>query len=153
MTLQAATVGIEVGVDPRTAFSIFTDEISLWWRRDTPYWNDRERGQAFRFEPGVGGRLMEVYDLDTGEGLEHGRITAWEPGSYLRFTWRGGDWPEGVETEVEVSFERVAGGTRVELNHRGWEQVPTEGLDEAYRQGWVQLLGFYSTLVEERTRP
>lgn len=153
MKAPAVTVIIEVRVDPSTAFSVFTEEISLWWRRGTRYWADRERGQAVRFEPGVGGRLLEVYDVEGGEGLEHGRITAWEPGRLLRFTWRGSDWPDGVETEVEVSFTPTVEGTRLELTHAGWDRLPTPGLEEAYRQGWVDLLGFYSAHVERRSRP
>ena len=47
---------------------MFTDEIGLWWRRDTPYWNDRERGLSVRIKPYVGGRFVEVYDLETGSG-------------------------------------------------------------------------------------
>ncbi len=31
-------------------------------------------------EPGVGGRILEVYDAASGEGLELARITTWEPG-------------------------------------------------------------------------
>lgn len=40
------TTTTEVTVDPSTeeAFRIFTEEIGLWWRRGTPYWNDAERG-------------------------------------------------------------------------------------------------------------
>jgi uncharacterized protein YndB with AHSA1/START domain len=148
MKTTAVNVGIDVKVDPETAFSIFTDEISLWWRRGTRYWADAERGKTVRFEPGIGGRLLEVYDLDTGDGLEHGKITAWEPGNLLRFTWHQSDWPDGVDTEVEVSFIPTAEGTRVELSHGGWELVPTAGVEEAYQQGWVDLLGFYSEHVE-----
>ncbi len=36
-----------------------------------------------RIEPRVGGRFIEVYDVETDEGFEVGRVTAWEP---------GGDW-------------------------------------------------------------
>ena len=41
-------------------------------------------------------------------------------------------------TEVEVRFSPDGDGTRVELEHRGWEQYPTGGADErgSYDTGW-----------------
>jgi hypothetical protein len=65
---RSVTVCVEVAVPPATAFTIFTEDISRWWRRGTPYWNDRERGKAVRFEPRLGGRLIEVWDLATWRG-------------------------------------------------------------------------------------
>ena len=68
----AATAEVLVEATPEQAFAIFTDEIGLWWRRDTPYWNDRERGRSVRIEPGVGGRFVEVWDIEGGTGFEIG---------------------------------------------------------------------------------
>ena len=64
-TLPAATAEVRVAATPEEAFRIFTDEIGLWWRRGTRYWNDAERGLSVRIEPGVGGR----FGGDPGEGL------------------------------------------------------------------------------------
>jgi hypothetical protein len=47
-----------------------------------------------RIEPGVGGRLIEVYDLDTGAGCEAGRVSIWEPGHRLGLTWTQLGWPK-----------------------------------------------------------
>src|SRR5262245_53492819 len=56
---------------------------TLWWRRDTPYWNDRERGLTIRIEPRVGGRFLEIWDLESGTCFEVGRVTVWDPGVRL----------------------------------------------------------------------
>jgi uncharacterized glyoxalase superfamily protein PhnB len=64
-----------------------------------------------RIEPGVGGRVLEVYDDATGDGLELGRITVWEPGSRLVYRSSVDD------TEVDIRFEPVVGGTRVRVDH------------------------------------
>jgi uncharacterized protein YndB with AHSA1/START domain len=149
---QPVTVRVEVAVDPAIAFSIFTEDISRWWRHGTPYWNDRERGKAVRFEPLLGGRLIEVWDLATGEGLDRGRITAWEPGRYLRFTWRQPNWPAGLETEVSVSFQASGTGTTVELTHYGLDLVPILTTTDEYRAGWTELLGFYAAQIEATIR-
>src|SRR5260370_41616855 len=79
---QARTVSSEVtvGVDPKTAFAIFTDEMDLWWVRGPINFYDASRAIALGCEPGIGGRLLEVYDDASGEALELGRLTAWHPG-------------------------------------------------------------------------
>ena len=145
MTAPVAVAEVVVDASPAEAFALFTDEIGLWWRRDTPYWNDRERGLSVRIEPGVGGRFLEVQDLETGEGFEVGRVTAWEPGRRLALTWTQVGWPEGVSTDVDVTFERADGGTRVRLEHSGFERVPqAETFVGGYDAGWKELLGWFA---------
>ncbi len=140
-----ATAEVLVEAPPEQAFAIFTDEIGLWWRTDTPYWNDSERGRSVRIEPGVGGRFVEVYDLETGEGFDVGRVTAWEPGRRLALTWTQVGWPEGVATDIEVTFEPVAGGTRVRLEQTGFERVPdAENYIGGYDSGWKDVLGWFA---------
>ena len=91
------TARAEVVVDaaPDAAFRLFTEEIGFWWRTNTPYWNDPERGLYLRIEPRLGGRWIEVYDADTDTGFEVGRVTVWEPGVRLGLTWTQVGWPEG----------------------------------------------------------
>jgi uncharacterized protein YndB with AHSA1/START domain len=147
----AATAEVLVDATPEEAFAIFTEEIGLWWRTGTPYWNDRERGLSVRIEPGVGGRFIEVYDLDTDEGFEVGRVTAWEPGRRLALTWTQADWPNGVATDVDITFEPVAGRTRVRLEQTGFERVPeAETFVGGYDSGWKELLGWFAESTSER---
>lgn len=115
---DVARVSTVVAVDPATAFAVFTEEIDAWWRRGPRWRFHSDREGSLRFEPGVGGRLLESYP----DGGEHvvGEIQVWEPGRRLVFGWRGRDFEPGERTEVEVRFERVAAGTRVTLEHRGW---------------------------------
>jgi uncharacterized protein YndB with AHSA1/START domain len=142
-TAGTATASIEVACDPQKAFAIFTEDIGTWWRRGTHYWIDPERGLAMRFEPHVGGRLIEVYDAATGEGHEIGTVKAWEPGERLVFTWRIPTWPPGETTDVEVRFESTPTGSRVTIEHRGWDQLGSERRD-SYGSGWAELLGLYA---------
>jgi uncharacterized protein YndB with AHSA1/START domain len=149
---QAARAEVTVEASPDEAFALFSEDIGLWWRRDTRYWNDRERGLSVRIEPGVGGRFIEVYDLETGTGLEVGRVTAWEPGRRLVLTWTQLGWPEGASTQLEITFEPVAGGTRVSLEHTGFERVPgAMDFIAGYDTGWKEVLGWYAEHAESRT--
>ncbi len=138
-------VAVEVAVDPAAAFEIFTDEIGRWWRPGPLNWNYADRAIGMRIEPGVGGRWIEVHDDSTGEGFEHGRVLVWEPGRrlVLRYEDRGHDI-DG--TEVEVRFEPVEGGTRVTLEHRGWDRVAADLAArkvQIKRWGWANILGWY----------
>jgi uncharacterized glyoxalase superfamily protein PhnB len=49
-------------------------------RRPAKFRSYRGLTARVRFEPGVGGRLVEVCDTSTGEGREMARVTVWEPG-------------------------------------------------------------------------
>jgi uncharacterized protein YndB with AHSA1/START domain len=140
----AAEASIEVPLAPDAAFDLYTRGIDRWWRLGTRYWNDGRRAVGLRFEPFVGGRFIEVHDAASGDGFEIGRVTVWEPGRRLVYTWREQDWDAGASTEVEVTFQPIATGTRVELRHTGWESVE-DCLDTSrgYSMGAAELLGWY----------
>jgi hypothetical protein len=145
---DVVTATVELAVDPTTAFAIFTEEIGQWWRPGPLNWYDSARAVGIRFEPGVDGRWLEIYDESAGDVLEIGRITAWEPGARLVLLYRdGGHQLDG--TEVEVRFEPLEGGsgTRVTLEHRGWDKVARDiaaGKRETKRWGWAGILGWFS---------
>lgn len=104
MTEQSATATVEVAADPATAFEVFTAEIDLWWVRGPINFFDAARAIEMRIEPGVGGRILEVYQ---DGALELGTITSWEPGTLLAYRSSVDD------TETEVRFDPSGGGTRV----------------------------------------
>jgi uncharacterized glyoxalase superfamily protein PhnB len=109
VTEKSASAEVQVAVEPMTAFTAFTDEIDAWWVRGPINFFDSGRAVAMRIEPGVGGRVLEVYDEARGDVLELGRITAWEPGAQLTYRSLVDD------TQVDVRFDAVEGGTRVSV--------------------------------------
>ena len=149
MTVAAATAEVRVDATPDEAFHLFTDEIGMWWRRGTRYWNDPERGLSLRIEPWVGGRFVEVYDLDSGDGMEVGRVTAWEPGRRFVMTWTQVGWPPDVATDIEVTFEPVGDQTLVRLEQTGFERVGPDAEDfrDGYAAGWKEVLGWFAERV------
>ena len=120
---------VEVAVDPKTAFSAFTEEMNLWWVRGPINFFDSARAVAVVCEPGVGGRILEVYDAATGDGLELARISAWQPGE--RLAWRS----SVDDVEVEVRFEPTASGTLV----RVLAAIPSGGADRG-GTAWVRVV-------------
>jgi uncharacterized glyoxalase superfamily protein PhnB len=106
---ESASAAVQVAVEPMSAFIAYTDEIDSWWVRGPINFFDASRAAAMRIEPGVGGRVLEVYDDASGDALELGRITVWEPGVQLAYRSSVDD------TDVEVRFEAVEGGTKVRV--------------------------------------
>ena len=127
------TACVEVGIDPQSAFDLFTKEIDAWWHRGPHDFYDGQRAQAVRFEPGVGGRYLEVYDDSVEDALEIGRITLWEPGR--RLVWR----MSLDDTEVDVRFEATSQGTRVVLEQR----IIAGGVKAHFYSGWRHILGWF----------
>jgi hypothetical protein len=130
-------VNVVVDVDPTTAFQLFTEEIDSWYRPGPHSFFDPSRALGMRFEPGVGGRLIEVYDKTTGEGRTVGKVTVWEPGRRLVLV----DW---YQTEIEVDFRAEGDATRVALEHRGLEQLRPDLAERHGRLGGRLLLAWFA---------
>jgi len=57
-----------------------------------------------------------------------------------------------VTTQVEVRFNAEADGTRIELEHSGWEQsAKTRENRSNYETGWGTILGHYQTFADGQT--
>jgi uncharacterized protein YndB with AHSA1/START domain len=118
------TVSVVVAVDVAAAFEVFTRETDLWWRRGPRFRIAGHRPGLLQFEAGVGGRLFETFETESGEKVfVVGHVTAWEPPSRLMLEWRNANFAPSERTEIEVLFEPVAAGTRVIVQHRGWASL------------------------------
>jgi uncharacterized protein YndB with AHSA1/START domain len=115
-------VSIRVPADPARAFEAFTEEIALWWQPNGLFAITPKGDGRLAFEGGAGGRLFTT--LDDGQEFEIGKISAWEPGRRLAFSWRQSSFDADQLTEVEVLFERVGAETRVSIEHRAWDTIP-----------------------------
>ena len=150
-TGNSVTVTVDVAVDPDTAFAVFTDEIDAWYQRGPYSFMFPEKTVAIRFEPGPGGRLLEVHDAASGEGFEFGRVVVWEPGSRLVFTDLVSSTPPDPVTEVEVTFEPIDAGTRVTLEHRGLDHLPPAVAAQKREHGWAYLVAWFREHLERGT--
>lgn len=120
---------------PEVSFKVFCEDISQWWPggfggKDSKLCLGREVGARF-FERRSDGTEYEI-----------GRVTAYQPPSLVAFTWRAPSWD--VSTQVEIRFSAEAGGTRLVLEHSGWEQsAKTREARTNYDSGWGTILGHY----------
>jgi hypothetical protein len=132
------TVTVDCAVEE--AFRVFTADANSWW----PVASHSLHGDAVKdvvFEQREGG---EVYELtETGEKGHWATVLAWDPPNRLVLAWEVS--PSVIGTEVEVTFLPEDDGTRVELEHRGWEHVPREApaKRDDYDSGWAHVLGTY----------
>ena len=95
---DSVTVSVTVPADPAAAFSIFTTETDLWWGRGPKFRFAGRQPGIVRFEPRLGGRLMEEFESSTGpQTFTKGTITAWQP-------------PERVNVQVQVESDATVQG-------------------------------------------
>ena len=126
---------ISVGCTPERAFSIFTDGISRWWPLKKLSLS-QARAMSCAIEPRLGGAVYEV--VDDGGRIEWGQVLVWDPPSRLVMSWHPGS-PADTAQEVEVRFTPQGAGTRVDLEHRGWEKLGERAAEARsnYEGGWV----------------
>jgi hypothetical protein len=139
----------DVDCSAEHAFSVWTSRIDTWWPSDHTVSGEAE---LVVLQSGVGGRIFER----TPDGVEHdwGEVTLWNPPTQLAYLWHlGAD--RTAATEVEVRFvARGAATTRIEIEHRGWEQLG-EAADQwrdRNRVGWDTLLPHFLTQIERGAR-
>jgi len=137
-------VSVVVDLDPAQAFAVFTQEIGSWYRPGPHSYADPARAVGMRFEPGVGGRLVEVYDPRSGDGRTVAEVTAWEEGRRLVLV-------DSYQTEIEVTFQAEGGSTRVVLEHRGLERLRPDLADRHGRFGGRLLLAWFGEYLRQPT--
>lgn len=103
-------VTLEIALDPPRAFDVLVEELV-----------DGLARLGMQLEPGATGSVAE-------NGLVVGRVVSWEPPARVGLEWHPAEWESDEVTHVELRLERVAAGTRVTLEHRGWgRQIGTAG--------------------------
>ena len=134
---------ITVEAEPATAFELFTREMGSWWPMATHSMAaDREDGtkvDSLVFEERQGGRVYEVAS-DGTEGT-WATVLEWDPPRSFVLSWKP-NLRDEPSTEVEVRFAADGAGTRVDLEHRGWERLGPRAAEASagYREGWALLL-------------
>ncbi len=117
--IRPIRVSVEVACEPEHAFRTWTSRATAWW--PVAHTVSHERGAEIVFEPRVGGRIFER--TASGEEIEWGEVTEWEPPRRLGYRWHIATDPAEA-TEVEINFRELDTSlTRVEIEHRGWERL------------------------------
>jgi uncharacterized protein YndB with AHSA1/START domain len=148
-TTEAVRHSVTVPIDRERAFRLFTEEIGSWWPSEG--YKISEGPITEVFEPRRGGRWYEL--AEDGTQCTVGTILEWEPPSRFLMTWQlTPDWALEDDldraTKVEVRFEDEEGGTRVSLEHRGFEAYGESGAkmrgEVGGEGGWPALMKLYA---------
>jgi uncharacterized protein YndB with AHSA1/START domain len=119
------------------AFDVWTRQLGRWWPTDHTV--SADPAAEVELEGHVGGLIVER--TPSGAVHEWGEVTLWEPPRRLGYLWYLRR-DRADATEVEITFVARDGGTRVEIEHRGWERLGAAGADwrQANTNGWHGLL-------------
>jgi uncharacterized protein YndB with AHSA1/START domain/uncharacterized protein YciI len=135
---------ILVAASRETAFTLFTAHIGAWWPQSDFSVYGGLGSVAFE-----GDRVVERHGADESVWAE---VTAWNPPERLALSWHPGNDPSKA-TDVHISFTEVAAGTRVVLEHSGWERTAApEAARTEYGNGWPIVLTRFKGRVEPARR-
>lgn len=142
-TVPPVRRSVEVTLPTDRAFALFTGRIADWWPGGSSVSGaSPETSGTVVLEPRVGGHVYRRADDGTTETW--GQVVVWEAPNRLVLSWEPNS--EAATTEVEVRFSSVPGGTRVDLEHRGWERLGDQagGSRARYDSGWADVLNLYA---------
>lgn len=140
LIIEAVRKSVTVDCTVEEAFRIFTADVQSWWPTDTHSLHG-EKVRTVVFEEHEGGEVYEI--ASSGEKGHWATVVSFEPPSRLVLAWEVN--PRALGTEVEVRFRPESGGTRVELEHRGWDRLAedAEAKRGDYDSGWDLVLDKY----------
>jgi uncharacterized protein YndB with AHSA1/START domain len=151
LTIAPVRKTIRVKASAAHAFEVFTSGLDRWWPRNHGIGNTPMKAAVM--EPRLGGRWYELGE--DGSQATVGKIIVWEPPQRFVMTWDiNSQWKPDttVSSEVEVRF--IADGaneTRVELEHRKFEQMgaePGAKMRKDVDGGWPGMLERFKAHVE-----
>jgi uncharacterized protein YndB with AHSA1/START domain len=139
--IEPLRIAFDVATSSSRAFSVWTADFGRWWPADHTATGGADL--VVTLEPWLGGRIFER-TVD-GREIDWGEILAWEPPHRFVYSWHL-KRDRADATEVEIRFVPTSTtATRVEIEHRAWERLGSEGPTwrDRNRGGWETLLPHY----------
>ncbi len=150
MTIAPVIKTVDVKCAPARAFELFTARMDGWWPAShhtgaTPF-------KAIIVEPVPGGRWFERDAA--GAETNWGRVIDWSPPGRLLLAWQLNaqfQYDADFEIELEITFEPLAAGTRVRLEHRNLERFGADAdrIAEMLRGGWPTIIDAYGAFADQ----
>lgn len=150
-TTMPIELEVTVAAPVEDAFRVFTGEIGTWWPVDVHSIGE-EKVTAVLMEGGAGGRLYEVWD--NGEQRDWADVLEWDEPHRIVLAWHPNP-DRSTSTEIEIRFTSEGDGTRVSLEHRGWDRLGAEAAEarESYLTGWPPVIDLFTRQVDARGVP
>jgi uncharacterized protein YndB with AHSA1/START domain len=149
---EPINASVTVRRSPEDAFRIFTQDMGSWWPLQAFSMAEDSEGkvkaESVVFEERAGGRVYEVMS-DGTEGT-WATILAWDPPRSFVLAWKP-NRTDNPPTELEITFTPDDGGTRVDLEHRGWERLGAIAAEAraGYGENWTGVLALFVALAEQ----
>ena len=151
---EPINASVTVRRSPEDAFRIFTRDMGSWWplqgfsMAEDTYEGSGVKAESIVVEERVGGRVYEVMS-DGAEG-NWATILTWDPPRRLVLAWKP-NVTDNPPTELEITFTPEESGTRVDLEHRGWERLGALATDAraGYGENWNGVLALFAGLAEQ----
>jgi len=127
-------------------FGVFVDHLAHWWPLDPFSYGGSSRVVRVKVEGRIGGAVVEHWHDDSTHTW--GTVLEWDPPTGFTMTWN----ITGTPTEVQLRFTAVdSQTTRVDVDHRGWDQLSLDELTAAcglpggyaggaFNRGWSIIL-------------
>ena len=143
---EALRVELELACSAEHAFLTWTERFGVWW--PPGHTTSGDEAATVHLEPRPGGRIYER--TSDGSEIEWGEVTTWDPPRRLGYLWHIRR-TRSAATDVMVHFEDVGTGSRIRIEHTGWERLGDEGPGwrEANRGGWSGLLPHLKAAAEQ----
>ena len=132
---------IEIAAPPRVIFDALTtpDDLAAWWGAEGVY---RTHDWKIDLRPGGEWSCLAT-NAGTGAVMTvRGAYLEVDPPRALAFTWMP-DWEKELPaTEVRYTLTPVSGGTRVQVEHSGFEGFPQS--QQGHIMGWQRVFEWLS---------
>ena len=128
--------------------------MGSWWPLQAfsmaagPYEDRGVKAETIVFEERAGGR---VYRDHVGRNRGHvGHDPRVGPTARFVLAWKP-NLTDNPPTELEITFTPDDGGTRVDLEHRGWERLGALAAEarSGYGENWTGVLALFADLAEQ----
>jgi hypothetical protein len=150
MTIAPVVKTVDVKCAPARAFELFTGRMGGWWPAThhtgaTPF-------EEIIVEPKAGGRWFERDAA--GAETSWGRVLDWSPPDRVLLAWQLNaefKYDPEFETELEITFEPLASGARVRLEHRDLERFGADAdrIAEMLRGGWPTIVDDFAAFADQ----
>jgi uncharacterized protein YndB with AHSA1/START domain len=143
---------VSVPIAPDRAFELFTARMDTWWplaklsRAASEFEGEGVKTERIEFPSEVGAPVLE--HLSNGEALAWGEVLVWEPPARFVLAWKPHPRPD-PPTELEIRFTADGDGSRVDLEHRGWERLGPDAAErrDGYAMGWELPLARFAEVA------
>ena len=99
---------------------------------------------AMDIDPVVGGHYRLIMENPDFTGRNEGVFLIVEPGQHVRYTWEWNN--DGEVTEIDVVFNESPTGTRIVLQHTGFNKAESA---EMHSGGWDSYIEGFTALLEQ----